>query len=121
MLNRRREIYNEWIESIRKIPKNYPTLTEEQWMEAVKHFGGCALCKDESIDARGYFIPFKLGGRYCDWNIIPVCAECATTARRNPNYFLWSRPAGLMDVIDYLEVKINNAKAIQDVQRADTQ
>lgn len=109
MMNRREEFYAEWIENISKIPKSYPTLTEEQWLAAVKHFNGCALCKSETVDTRGYFIPFNKGGRYCDWNIIPICDKCATEYRKNPNYFKRNRPDGLMDIVDYLEEKINGA------------
>lgn len=111
MQQRRVDFYNEWVEKISKIPKDYPTLTEDQWMEAVKHFNGCALCKSDDVDTRGYFIPFKNGGRYCDWNIIPVCDKCATEIRLNPNYFKNRRPAGLMDIVDYLEVRIDAALA----------
>lgn len=109
MWKRRREVYAEWCEKIKKVPKTYPTLTNEQWLEAVRHFNGCALCKSSSIDTRAYFIPFKDGGRYCDWNIIPICEECATENRRNPNHFMWTRPVGLIDVINYLEVRLNGA------------
>lgn len=106
---RRSKVYDEWLANIAKISKSYPTLTEEQWLEAVKHFNGCALCEEESVDTRGYFIPFKLGGRYCDWNIIPVCDKCATEIRINPNYFLNRRPEGLTNIINYLGVRIDAA------------
>ena len=71
------EQYNAWLTRIRAVPKNYPTLTEAQWMKVCRHFNGCAKCGDENIDARGFFISFKNGGRYCDWNIIPLCSKCA--------------------------------------------
>lgn len=106
---RRRDVYNEWLEKIKLVPDKYPRLTEEQWMEAVKHFGKCALCGDESIDARGYFVPFKLGGKYCDWNIIPICSKCALKTRQNYNYFITDRPPGLVDIITYLEVRLEKA------------
>ena len=109
VMRRRREVYNEWIEKIKTIPKDYPRLTEAQWLEAVKHFNGCAMCNSEYVESRWYFIPFKLGGRYCDWNIIPVCYKCATKIRNNPNYFLHERPVGLIKIIDYLEEKVNEA------------
>ena len=109
VLRRRDEFYEEWIEKISKIPKSYPTLTEAQWLEAVKHFNGCALCKNETVDTRAYFIPFNRGGRYCDWNIIPVCDKCACRGNKSPNYFKYDRPEGLMGIVDYLEEKINGA------------
>lgn len=113
---RRRDVYDEWLAKIRQIPKDYPTLTEEQWLAAVKHFNGCALCKEPVVDTRQYFIPFKYGGRYCDWNIIPVCDKCAERTGgykkkvANYNYFLKEpQPIGLMDIVDYLGGKINEA------------
>lgn len=109
---RRREVYQEWLDKIKLIPKNYPTLTEEQWLKTVKHFNGCAMCGSEEVDTRQYFIPFKNGGRYCDWNVIPVCTNCAIKNNRYTefNYFLKEpRPVGLTKTIEYLEEKINEA------------
>jgi hypothetical protein len=108
---RRIAIFEEWRAKVMKVPKSYPTLTEDQWLAAVKYFNGCALCESETVDTRWYFIPFKLGGRYCDWNIIPVCDKCATKVRVNPNYFLYERPTGLINIINYLEDKLNGAIA----------
>ena len=69
--------FNEWLEKIKAVPKDYPTLTEEQWIEACRYFGGCARCGSKDIDTRGFFVHAKLGGRYCDWNILPLCEKCA--------------------------------------------
>lgn len=109
---RRDKVFEEWVEKIKLVPKDYPTLTEEQWLEAVKYFGKCALCEDESVDARAYFIPFQLGGRYCNWNVIPVCEKCVLKIKLNPNYFIQGqRPKGLINTITYLEEKLNEAIA----------
>lgn len=94
-----------------KVPQSYPKLTEEQWIKAVKHFGGCALCKSESVDARWYFIPFQEGGRYCAFNVIPVCEKCAHKTRVNTNYFLTDRQPGLIKIAEYVEEKVNEAIA----------
>ena len=107
---RREAIFNEWLSLVKQVPKEYPTLTEAQWLATVKYFGHCSLCENESVDTRGYFIPFSHGGRYCDWNIVPLCEHCALHVKRNPNYFLSQpRPAGLDKIIEYLEVKLNAA------------
>ena len=107
---RRKKVYEEWRAKIDKIPKDYPALTDKQWLDACKHFEGCACCGDQPIEARGYFIPFKHGGRYCDWNVIPLCAKCATAMRKQPNPFTsHSRPKRLIEIIDYLEDKLNAA------------
>ena len=107
---RRKAVYKEWLAKIARVPKAYPTLTEAQWLAACKHFEGCACCGNDSVDARGYFVPFRDGGRYCDWNIIPMCERCATAARINGSMFATSsRPARLVDIINYLEDKLNAA------------
>jgi hypothetical protein len=105
--------FEAWKKKISTIPKDYPTLTEEQWMRACRHFNGCAQCGDEDIEARGFFIQFKEGGRYCDWNIIPLCQKCAADWKLSPNPFraAWSRDNAnrafnrrncLKDIVDYL-------------------
>lgn len=78
----------EWQDLIESIPTPYETLTEEQWLEACKHFGGCAYCGKPEIEARSMFIPFKIGGRYCAWNVIPACEQCETALRVQENPFL---------------------------------
>ena len=105
---RRREKFEEWKSKIASIPKDYPSLTEAQWLAAVKHFNGCALCGSEDVDTRGYFIHFSHGGRYCDWNIIPTCEKCAAKTTKPTNPFL-NRPAGLNGIVEYLEEKVNAA------------
>lgn len=77
-----------WKEDISKIPTPYTTLTEEQWLEACNHFGGCAYCGRDQIDSRAMFIQFKDGGRYCNWNIIPACEKCETMYKSTDNPFL---------------------------------
>lgn len=87
------DAFDEWKQRIAKVPKNYPTLTDEQWMRACRHFNGCAKCGDEEIEARGFFVPFKEGGRYCDWNVIPLCQHCAADWKiaTNPFKAAWRR------------------------------
>lgn len=74
-------IWNDWQSKISKVPQQYPPLTEAQWLETCKHFNGCAFCGSDDISARGYFVPFNMNGRYCDWNIVPLCEKCAMTAQ----------------------------------------
>lgn len=85
--------YNAWLDRIAKIPKTYHALSEEQWMRACRHFNGCAQCGDENIEARGFFIQFSEGGRYCDWNILPMCQRCASELKKqvNPFRMAWQR------------------------------
>lgn len=79
--------FSAWLEKIKQIPVPYTTLTEDEWLEACKHFGGCAYCGRPEIEARSMFIPFKLGGRYCAWNIIPACERCETSIKLTENPF----------------------------------
>lgn len=113
----------EWVEATNAA--NTHPLTEEEWLEACRHFNGCALCGNESIDARGYFIPFKLGGKYVASNVIPLCEKCATSTRltRNTNPFksldkILSRDTLLLNhikkdalnnIVDYLQPKIGGS------------
>lgn len=87
------EKFQDWLALIAQVPKNYHPLTEQEWMRACRFFNGCAQCGNESIDARGFFIKFKDGGRYCDWNIIPLCSKCSADWGLSPNPFkaAWHR------------------------------
>lgn len=105
--------YAAWLDKIAALPKDYPTLTQEQWLRACAHFNGCAFCGAASIDARVYFIPFKAGGRYCDWNIVPACEKCAVRIKLMPNTFAYLERAPerdkLLGIIKYLEAILDAA------------
>lgn len=79
------ERFAAWTKQLKSIKTH--ALTEEEWLAACKYFGGCALCDSESIDARGYFIDFKDGGRYNACNVIPLCEKCATELKYQHNPF----------------------------------
>lgn len=119
--------YKEWLKKVAELPYPYKTLTEEQWLQACKHFGGCAYCGKDSIDARSMFIQFKQGGRYCAWNIIPACEKCETARKDNPNPFIrmdqklkrgndtQAKKLGfsldkLRNIVDYLQSKMEGAR-----------
>lgn len=76
--------FEEWLKRLAGVSTH--SLTEQEWLDAVNYFGGCALCGSESVDARGYFIAFKDGGRYNKCNVIPLCEKCAMQQvhQRNP-------------------------------------
>lgn len=54
-----------------------PTLmiTEKEWRNACKFFGGCAFCGGQ-IEVRAMYFPALLNGKHTPWNVIPLCAEC---------------------------------------------
>lgn len=116
--------FDNWLEKVRAVPKDYPTLTEEQWLAACRHFDGCARCHNSTIDSRGFFIGAKLGGRYCDWNVIPLCEKCATNWNLSLNIFKNARQRDhalkrhgeyrecLENIVDYLGGKLDAAAGI---------
>ena len=110
--------FEAWCAKMQAVPKDYPTLTTEQWLEACAYFGGCALCNDESIDSRVYFVPFTYGGRYCNWNVIPLCMSCATHYKQDMNPFIrLEKPAerqAVQKIIQYLEVRLNAASSTEE-------
>lgn len=67
--------YEDWCNIIKEKP--YKALTNSEWTKACIHFNGCALCDSEEITTRGMLVPFKDGGRYSAWNVIPICDKCA--------------------------------------------
>ena len=77
---------SDWVSKISTQPTK--PLTEEQWIKACKHFGGCAYCGNANIDVRSMFIRYKDGGRYCAWNIVPACERCETVRKSIHNPFL---------------------------------
>lgn len=79
--------FAEWLRLIAAVPTPYTMLTEQEWIKACKYFGKCAICTEDEISTRQFFVPFSSGGRYTAWNIIPVCDLCATEKRRTPNPF----------------------------------
>lgn len=77
----------DWLYNISVASESFHTLTEEEWQEAVSHFNGCAICGADEVATRGYFIPFKNGGEYAAWNILPLCSSCAARSIRQHNIF----------------------------------
>lgn len=117
---------DEWKKKIANIPYPYSTLTEAEWLNACKHFGGCAYCGKPDIDARSMFIQFKDGGRYCAWNIVPACEKCETALKQtNPFSFMdtklyrgngyLAKKLGfsldnLQKIVEYLQTKMEEVK-----------
>lgn len=76
-----------WLYNMSVASENMHTLTEEEWLEACRYFEGCAYCGSEDISTRGFLIPFKDGGEYAAWNVLPLCDKCGTRSIRQPNIF----------------------------------
>lgn len=114
--------YKDWLEQLNSISTH--VLTEDEWLAACEHFGGCAFCGSDSIDARQYFIPFKEGGKYNACNVVPACDQCATSLKETPNPFIYMNKVlsrnkamergqsvrKLKSITEYLQSKIEEAK-----------
>ncbi len=81
-------IHLHWITAVDRVPKEYHTLTESEWSNAISYFRVCATCGAPEISTRGMFIPFQDNGQYCDWNVIPICSNCAGK-KHHINPFIW--------------------------------
>lgn len=79
-------LHQSWLDKV-KVP--FKPLSEDEWHKACQYFGGCALCGNEHIEAREFFLPFGKGGKYAAWNMFPLCGKCATISRRVENPFRW--------------------------------
>lgn len=97
-----------WLSAIDSIPTK--TLTEQEWLETCTHFGKCAYCANEHIDARAFFIAHAIGGKYTVWNIIPVCEQCALKHREAANPFISLKKEILEPIVEYLSSRIEEAK-----------
>lgn len=66
--------YDEWL---KKSSLPFRPMTEHEWLKTCSYFNGCAICGNEHIETRQFFIQFTEGGKYTVWNIIPMCSICA--------------------------------------------
>lgn len=80
-------LYN-WLDKSGDI--TFKSMKEDEWLEACRYFGGCAICGNEHIETRHFFIPFEEGGKYTAWNMIPLCGPCAAAIPKSiKNPFSW--------------------------------
>lgn len=86
--DRRRAAAEELLASLPTVTST-KTLTEAEWLETCRYFGGCATCGNSHVESRQYFVPFSAGGRYTVWNVFPMCADCAKHLRLISNPFIW--------------------------------
>ena len=78
--------YQDWLDLT---DLEFKPMNEKDWLTTCMYFDGCAICGDEHIEAREFFVPFKEGGRYTSWNMFPMCNKCVTLVRRTANPFIW--------------------------------
>lgn len=80
------KLFKKWLELSNK---TFKPMTEEEWLQTCAYFGGCAICGDEYIAKREFFVPFQSGGHYTAWNMIPMCENCGRVTRYQENPFKW--------------------------------
>ena len=100
--------FTHWLNLIAAVPQPIKTLTTEEWLTTCSYFGKCALCNSGSIDARGFFIPFKLGGRYAVWNVLPLCELCANDIKVQQNPFIHYDTAVAISRNNYNKAAVRN-------------
>lgn len=127
--------YDVWQERIAAVPKDYHTLTEDEWHDVVDYFDGkCAFCQNHDFTQRGLFMLVSQNGRYCNWNVIPICDECIVRPKhKSPFRFMNQAYTGpksttrirgyntekLNKIIQYLEPKLLEAMASGDAQQVE--
>lgn len=100
--------YVEWLNKLFRLPTQ-PKLTETEWYEACEYFEGCAICGNEHIEIREYFVRLSEGGMYSKVNIFPACVKCGTAVKRvdNPfSYYDSADTARIDKLIKYFEAKM---------------
>jgi 5-methylcytosine-specific restriction endonuclease McrA len=115
---RAEDMYMFWLSLIKNVKQPYTMLTEEQWIDACKHFGKCAICGDYEIATRFFFITYADGGRYTAWNVLPICEACnRVRGKSNPflfydkqlNHRFANTPNCIAPIINYLLPKLEEA------------
>ena len=77
--------FEDWQHNMKLAPTT--TLTEEEWLETVAHFNGCAICGADEIVTRGFLIDPANGGMCTVWNVLPMCSDCSKRIILYPNIF----------------------------------
>lgn len=76
----------EYRQKINSLPH---TLTEEEWINALKKFNyRCSYCGKKVTLQKDHFIPVSKDGGYTVENIIPSCGGC-NSSKNNQDFFEW--------------------------------
>lgn len=76
---RRAQQWYAWRNKVLSAPPR--PLTEADWLMSCVHFGGCALCGNETIEEKLLVIPTVQGGKLYTYNVVPACSVCAKKIR----------------------------------------
>ena len=114
------EDYREMLDALATI--EFKPMSEEQWLKTCSYFEGCAICGNEHIESRKFFLQFEHGGKYAVWNILPMCWDCGKHTAKLTNPFKWidryigaTTTYGLTHerrarILEYFKLKIEEAK-----------
>lgn len=86
---RRMAVAETRFEALMAVDKKLPPLSEHEWLEICRHFGGCAICGSEQIETRKLFVNFRDGGKYNKLNVLPLCGKCSIPTMNVENPFRW--------------------------------
>lgn len=107
------DLYNIIVDKValKKLP--FRALRDEEWIRTCIHFDGCVMCGADRIDSKMYFIPFRKGGRYTPYNMLPICDKCSEYLYRSKynedpiGFFVRNRDK-LPPIVSYLEGVLDN-------------
>lgn len=68
------KMWSDWHSKVLSAPPQ--PMREEDWYEICAHYNSCAICSANNIDDKRLLVPVSLGGKYYNYNVFPVCAEC---------------------------------------------
>lgn len=97
-------------------------ITHKHWLEVCGYFKKCAVCAENEIEAKYFLVPFKKEGKYCNYNIIPICLKCRamidnTNIKDNPFYLKYRRIRRRVKGIKDNRFADNIIKAIEYLER----
>lgn len=89
-IKRLHEMYNTHISFYKKLHTKNTTISRLN-TELVRNYRGCFFCMSQ-IDSYRMIIPPADGGRYDEFNVIPLCKECAKMLDYDKNILVAAEP-----------------------------
>src|SRR5690606_17510570 len=75
----------------RRVASRVNDLTDEQWIDLMETWGGCAYCSaEEPALQKDTMLPISRGGRYTLDNVVPACRSC-NASKGNNELTTWMR------------------------------
>ena len=75
----------------RRVASRVNDLTDQQWIDLMEAWGGCAYCgAEEPALQKDTMLPVSRGGRYTIDNVVPACRSC-NASKGNHELTTWMR------------------------------